>query len=189
MTSLSSVSDAMLHLVWFLLRYWAYDFDECCNILARIDTKGTQSEPNYKKYSKYQLDGYMYLATQFVASVCNLGDPSFKSVSNECVECLDRFVGCLKSGRTFDPDTDPSKGLVPDDVDLKAGLALEALHYLIVCSTPRSDKDYDTLRKQYNKRLKLINETSLCLSDSGAVVVLGNLVTEAAAIKLEISSS
>lgn len=143
----------------------------------------------HKKYSKYQLDGYMYLATQFVAAVCNLGDPSFRSVSNECVECLDRFVGCLKSGRTFDPDTDPSKGLVPDDVDLKAGLALEALHYLSMCSTPRSDKNYDTLRKQYNKRLNLINETSLCLSDSEAVVVLGNLVTEAAAIKLEISSS
>ena len=59
MTSLASVSDAMLQLVWFLLRYWAYDFDECCNILARIDTKGTQSEPDYKKYSKYQLDGYI----------------------------------------------------------------------------------------------------------------------------------
>ena len=186
MTSSVPVSESMLSLVWFLLRYWVYDFDKCCNVLARLDANIAKSEPNYNKYSKYQLDGYMYLATQCVAAVCNLGDPSFNSTSDECVECFDRFVSCLKSGRTFDPDTDPSKGLVPNDVVFKAGLALEALRYLNMCSVPKNKEDYNELRSQYTRSCKWLGLTS---SDSENVVALGNLVTEAAATKLEISSS
>ena len=163
-----------------------YDFDECCNVLARLDAEITKSEPDCSKYSKYQLDGYMYLATQCVAAVCNLGDPSFNSTSDEYVECFDRFVRCLKSGRTFDPDTDPSKGLVPDDVAFRAGLALEALHYLNLCSVPKKEEGYNELRSQYTRRCKWLGLTS---SDSENLVVLGNLATEAAATKLEISSS
>lgn len=183
---------ATCHLAAFLSNYWSYNFDACelCLDSLRQSLACSVDTHMLPKYSKYDMDGYMYAVTDCVQAACNEGnfyDPS----SDEYKGSVGTLSKYLEEGTTSEPQTDPSKGLVPSKLSDRATHAAEALWNLSVAL--HRDSSLDNIRDAQLCWSRYTEEANLVVPDTrrveDTVLALGYVLSEAAATKFEISSS
>jgi len=180
----------------FLVNYWSYNFDMCSNCLVNLSrrllwTDCTTSLP--PEYNKYNLDGFMYSITECVQAACNEGN-FYNPSSEEYRTSVVLLASYLAQGHTNEPQTDPSKGTVSEDMSSRASCASEALWHLSI-ALYRDEIPNNSLRpseRHWSKFMECANNIT-CIHKTKSTVEtvtrLGYVLSEAAATKFEISSS
>lgn len=176
----------------FLMQYWNGNFDGAESWLVNLkDRMYYPSLWEYlpERYDLYSIDGFMFSITDCLLAACNEGD-FYVPTSDEYKRNATLLGKYLRQGHTEEPETDPRKGLVDDNVSNSAYNAACALRYYSLARhhdqswTVRTSK-YDW--QDFYKYCCELDSVRDLKSNKEKIKRLGYILAEAAATKYSIS--